>query len=69
MTTTTQQPAPGSEKRPSPPAHVNAHVVDVDDQADTGGEYSARCSCGWVSDALWSRRRASEAGRGHQRSP
>jgi hypothetical protein len=32
-------------------------------------DISARCSCGWVSDSLWSRRRAAEAGRGHQRSP
>jgi hypothetical protein len=45
------------------------HVIAVDDQADTAGGHSARCSCGWVSDSLWSRRRAAEAGRGHQRSP
>jgi hypothetical protein len=45
------------------------HVIDADDQADAAGGHSARCSCGWVSDSLWSRRRAAEAGGGHQRSP
>src|SRR5690349_387445 len=44
------------------------HVVDVDDQGDAAGGHSARCSCGWVSDSLWSRRRAAEAGQGHHRS-
>ena len=45
------------------------HVIDVDDQADAADGHSARCLCGWVSDSLWSRRRAAEAGRGHLRSP
>jgi hypothetical protein len=62
-TTTTGTDARHADKKT---AVGTTHVIDVNDQADG---HSARCLCGWVSDSLWSRRRAAEAGRGHLRSP
>jgi len=44
---------------------VTEHRVNVDEQ-DTRAR--VWCSCGWLSDWYWSRRRAGEAGRGHLRT-
>ena len=46
-------------------APVTEHRVNVDEQ-DTRAR--VWCSCGWLSDWYWSRRRAGEAGRGHLRT-